>query len=167
MPQGPRLMLLTLPMQHDTYHESSHYYEPPVGITGVPQPVSHDEYRYSSVTTNNRKQDHEEHGRPSSGTPSSSMSSAATYSLVHSAPPAGREHHPTIAVLQQDQMSQSPTTPSPTQNSLPSATEEVGKKRKRAKKEDGEPSEPRRLRRSHEACARCRSKKIKVSLASD
>ena len=38
--------------------------------------------------------------------------------------------------------------------------------RKRKKAENGEPStpaEPRRLRRSHEACARCRSKKIKVS----
>ena len=37
--------------------------------------------------------------------------------------------------------------------------------RKRKKAENGEPStpaEPRRLRRSHEACARCRSKKIKV-----
>ena len=37
--------------------------------------------------------------------------------------------------------------------------------RKRKKNENGEPSspaEPRRLRRSHEACARCRSKKIKV-----
>ncbi|KAH8994785.1 fungal-specific transcription factor domain-containing protein [Lactarius akahatsu] len=36
--------------------------------------------------------------------------------------------------------------------------------RKRKKAENGEPStpaEPRRLRRSHEACARCRSKKIK------
>ena len=38
--------------------------------------------------------------------------------------------------------------------------------RKRKKADNGEPStpaEPRRLRRSHEACARCRSKKIKVS----
>src|SRR6266404_694937 len=38
--------------------------------------------------------------------------------------------------------------------------------RKRKKAENGEPltpAEPRRLRRSHEACARCRSKKIKVS----
>jgi len=37
--------------------------------------------------------------------------------------------------------------------------------RKRKKAENGEPTtpaEPRRLRRSHEACARCRSKKIKV-----
>ncbi|KAJ3890983.1 hypothetical protein GG344DRAFT_88534 [Lentinula edodes] len=32
---------------------------------------------------------------------------------------------------------------------------------KRRRKNDGEPSEPRRLRRSHEACTRCRGKKIK------
>ena len=41
--------------------------------------------------------------------------------------------------------------------------------RKRKKPENGEPStpaEPRRLRRSHEACARCRSKKIKVGTIS-
>ena len=41
--------------------------------------------------------------------------------------------------------------------------------RKRKKAENGEPStpaEPRRLRRSHEACARCRSKKIKVGTIS-
>jgi hypothetical protein len=39
--------------------------------------------------------------------------------------------------------------------------------RKRRKGPDGQhiPAEPRRLRRSHEACARCRSKKIKVSAA--
>jgi hypothetical protein len=41
--------------------------------------------------------------------------------------------------------------------------------RKRKKAENGEPTtpaEPRRLRRSHEACARCRSKKIKVGTIS-
>lgn len=42
--------------------------------------------------------------------------------------------------------------------------------RKRKKNDAGNddassPSEPRRLRRSHEACARCRSKKIKASPA--
>jgi hypothetical protein len=51
------------------------------------------------------------------------------------------------------QSQQSPTQPPPSQS------------RKRKKAENGEPTtpaEPRRLRRSHEACARCRSKKIKV-----
>lgn len=40
------------------------------------------------------------------------------------------------------------------------------RKRKKADPDSGEPptpAEPRRLRRSHEACARCRSKKIKAS----
>ncbi|KIK62367.1 hypothetical protein GYMLUDRAFT_41790 [Collybiopsis luxurians FD-317 M1] len=36
-----------------------------------------------------------------------------------------------------------------------------GSTAKRRRKNDGEPSEPRRLRRSHEACTRCRGKKIK------
>ena len=42
-----------------------------------------------------------------------------------------------------------------------------GPARKRKKNDSGEPAspaEPRRLRRSHEACARCRSKKIKVGI---
>jgi len=57
---------------------------------------------------------------------------------------------------QQEQQQQQPALP--TQNSV-----------KRRRKGDGNgddapsPSEPRRLRRSHEACARCRSKKIKAS----
>jgi len=40
-------------------------------------------------------------------------------------------------------------------------TPQPSRKRKKNDPND-EPSEPRRLRRSHEACARCRSKKIKV-----
>ncbi|KAH8832511.1 hypothetical protein DL96DRAFT_1457837 [Flagelloscypha sp. PMI_526] len=59
-------------------------------------------------------------------------------------------------------MSQSPTSPSPPQSSPTAHVEDSSKKRKRSRKDDGEPAEPRRLRRSHEACARCRSKKIKV-----
>jgi hypothetical protein len=42
----------------------------------------------------------------------------------------------------------------------------VPRKRKKVDPDSGEPAqpaEPRRLRRSHEACARCRSKKIKAS----
>jgi hypothetical protein len=53
------------------------------------------------------------------------------------------------------------------QQSPAQATPPQGRKRKKA--ENGEPStpaEPRRLRRSHEACARCRSKKIKVGTIS-
>lgn len=38
----------------------------------------------------------------------------------------------------------------------------VSKRRRKAEDEAGS-AEPRRLRRSHEACARCRSKKIKAS----
>lgn len=37
------------------------------------------------------------------------------------------------------------------------------RKRKKTDANGDEPAEPRRLRRSHEACARCRSKKIKAS----
>jgi hypothetical protein len=42
----------------------------------------------------------------------------------------------------------------------------VGRKRKKSEGNQNEmgESQPRRLRRLHEACARCRSKKIKVSL---
>lgn len=59
---------------------------------------------------------------------------------------------------QQQQAQQQQTSAAPTQGSA--------KRRKRAEGHDEEgatASEPRRLRRSHEACARCRSKKIKAS----
>ncbi|KZV62773.1 hypothetical protein PENSPDRAFT_657862, partial [Peniophora sp. CONT] len=58
-------------------------------------------------------------------------------------------------------------TPQPGQQEMmppPSTPTPAPPSRKRKKNENGEPSspaEPRRLRRSHEACARCRSKKIK------
>ncbi|KAJ6607367.1 fungal-specific transcription factor domain-containing protein [Mycena sp. CBHHK59/15] len=39
------------------------------------------------------------------------------------------------------------------------------RKRKKNGDDEGSPSEPRRLRRSHEACTRCRAKKIKASPA--
>lgn len=38
-----------------------------------------------------------------------------------------------------------------------------GVPRKRKAREDGQPAQPRRLTRSHEACARCRRKKSKVT----
>ncbi|KAJ7104305.1 fungal-specific transcription factor domain-containing protein [Mycena belliarum] len=69
----------------------------------------------------------------------------------------------------------SPTHPNPPPSSLQSAlqmdarppdnegAEGQGPPRKRKKHgaDEGSPSEPRRLRRSHEACTRCRAKKIK------
>lgn len=61
-------------------------------------------------------------------------------------------------------------TPQPGQQEMmppPSTPTPAPPSRKRKKNENGEPSspaEPRRLRRSHEACARCRSKKIKVRM---
>lgn len=64
-------------------------------------------------------------------------------------------HHPDISAIPGHSPSipdQPPALPAPT--------------RKRKAKADGDREnaapEPRRLRRSHEACARCRSKKIKV-----
>jgi hypothetical protein len=69
------------------------------------------------------------------------------------------------SVQQMDQQPHIDTQQS--QQSPAQATPPQGRKRKKA--ENGEPStpaEPRRLRRSHEACARCRSKKIKVGTIS-
>lgn len=72
-------------------------------------------------------------------------------------------------------MSASPTSPShPPQSSLQSALQmnspvengaepelqQSARKRKKSSADEG--TEPRRLRRSHEACSRCRSKKIKI-----
>lgn len=56
-----------------------------------------------------------------------------------------------------------PSLPEPTPPALSVPT----RKRKAKTEGDGEATgpEPRRLRRSHEACARCRSKKIKVYLS--
>ncbi|KAF9466465.1 hypothetical protein BDZ94DRAFT_1212491 [Collybia nuda] len=64
-------------------------------------------------------------------------------------------HHPHLQLQQQQQQQQQQPPPAPPPNN------------KRRKKADSggddmqSSSEPRRLRRSHEACARCRSKKIK------
>lgn len=65
------------------------------------------------------------------------------------------------SIQQMDQ--QPPIDAQQPQQSQPQPPPSQGRKRKKA--ENGEPTtpaEPRRLRRSHEACARCRSKKIKV-----
>ena len=69
--------------------------------------------------------------------------------VVQQHPPVQHPQHPP-----QQEMMPPPATPAP-----------VPPSRKHKKKENGDPlspAKPRRLRRSHEACARCRSKKIKV-----
>src|SRR5258708_5775648 len=82
----------------------------------------------------------------------------------------GLPHHPQLdirsseappSIHQMDQ--QPPIDAQQPQQSPPQPTSSQSRKRKKA--DNGEPTtpaEPRRLRRSHEACARCRSKKIKV-----
>ncbi|CAE6413146.1 hypothetical protein ACGC1H_002950 [Rhizoctonia solani] len=55
-------------------------------------------------------------------------------------------------------VSGTPTTPKPP---LPQAQPQPQRKRKKTEDDKGQSSEPRRLRRLHEACARCRGKKIK------
>ncbi|KAI0090239.1 fungal-specific transcription factor domain-containing protein [Irpex rosettiformis] len=74
----------------------------------------------------------------------------------------GHPSHPTLqAALQID-----PNHPPPHLQAHPPPSQASSRKRKKVEGENGEPStpaEPRRLRRSHEACARCRSKKIKAS----
>ncbi|KAI0703821.1 fungal-specific transcription factor domain-containing protein [Cytidiella melzeri] len=75
----------------------------------------------------------------------------------------GHPSHPTLqAALQIDPNHPPPPHMQAQQGPAQSNT----RKRKKVEGENGEPStpaEPRRLRRSHEACARCRSKKIKAS----
>ncbi|KAI0028955.1 hypothetical protein K488DRAFT_73348, partial [Vararia minispora EC-137] len=60
---------------------------------------------------------------------------------------------------QQQQHAQAPPTPAPADH--PSSAPPSRKRKKGENGEPAAPAEPRRLRRSHEACARCRSKKIK------
>ncbi|KAG6873227.1 hypothetical protein C0995_001245 [Termitomyces sp. Mi166 len=65
-----------------------------------------------------------------------------------------------LMAQQQQQQQQQPPPPPP-----PAAPTTSNKRRKKADSgnDEGAAPEPRRLRRSHEACARCRSKKIKAS----
>lgn len=76
----------------------------------------------------------------------------------------GHPSHPTLqAALQIDPNHPPPPPPGQAQHAPVQAN---SRKRKKVEGENGEPptpAEPRRLRRSHEACARCRSKKIKAS----
>lgn len=60
---------------------------------------------------------------------------------------------------QQQQQLQQPNQPH--QQQAPTTSKKRGRKADTNSDDAGSPSEPRRLRRSHEACARCRSKKIK------
>ncbi|KAF8659061.1 hypothetical protein AX16_001933 [Volvariella volvacea WC 439] len=86
--------------------------------------------------------------------------------------PSGHNSQPPLppptsihSALQMDPNQQMQLQQPPPQGMLPPPPSQ-GKKRKKgdgAGDEGSAPSEPRRLRRSHEACARCRSKKIKAS----
>jgi hypothetical protein len=66
---------------------------------------------------------------------------------------------------QQQQQSQQQNSQQQQQNQQQAPQQSTKKRRKADSGSDDvtSPSEPRRLRRSHEACARCRSKKIKAS----
>ncbi|KAL1728187.1 fungal-specific transcription factor domain-containing protein [Schizophyllum commune] len=59
------------------------------------------------------------------------------------------------------QSASAPVPPPPTLPPQSASSASVGGSKRRRKNDDEGPAEPRRLRRSHEACARCRSKKIK------
>jgi hypothetical protein len=77
------------------------------------------------------------------------------------------------SALQMDQQSpttqqqqQQPTTTTTTPTNTTNTTTTTSRKRKKNDSMVDDPTshpEPRRLRRSHEACARCRNKKIKAS----
>ena len=100
---------------------------------------------------------------------SPSQTSTTTADMAHMLPP-----HPELnlapsslqTALQMDQNQPPPGQQQPPPTQPPP---QVTPSRKRKKTDNGEeaphPAEPRRLRRSHEACARCRSKKIKASPA--
>ncbi|EIN04953.1 hypothetical protein PUNSTDRAFT_146228 [Punctularia strigosozonata HHB-11173 SS5] len=82
--------------------------------------------------------------------------------------PATSFHPPPMdPALHQQQPQQLPPPHDGAASAGPFPPGPASKKRRKATTEDGSephtPAEPRRLRRSHEACARCRSKKIKAS----
>ncbi|KAF7424362.1 hypothetical protein PC9H_009669 [Pleurotus ostreatus] len=69
---------------------------------------------------------------------------------------------------QQQPPPQNPPSPQLDPQGSQQGQQQPGRKRKKNSSEEPHaPSEPRRLRRSHEACARCRSKKIKASPQED
>ncbi|KAF8207584.1 fungal-specific transcription factor domain-containing protein [Mycena galopus ATCC 62051] len=74
-------------------------------------------------------------------------------SPAHPTPP----HSSLTAALKMDPPPESPIV----DNGVEPEGPQSGRKRKKNGSEEGTGSEPRRLRRSHEACTRCRAKKIK------
>ena len=87
--------------------------------------------------------------------------------LIPAQPDIDMPGHPAMATMDLDPVVAPVREPIGT---LIAAMPTPARKRKKGTGEDNEPpgpSEPRRLRRSHEACARCRSKKIKASLSGD
>lgn len=89
----------------------------------------------------------------------SSQSPQAPPSSLQSALQMDPAQHLQLQQQQQQQQLQSPQQPQPP----PQSSNKRRKKTEQGTDEVQSPSEPRRLRRSHEACARCRSKKIKAS----
>ena len=91
--------------------------------------------------------------------------------MTHLLPPhpdLNLAHSSLQTALQIDPNQQPPPTPQGQQQQQPPPPVPQSASRKRRKvdqngDEPPQPAEPRRLRRSHEACARCRSKKIKAS----
>ncbi|RPD61002.1 hypothetical protein L226DRAFT_486060 [Lentinus tigrinus ALCF2SS1-7] len=88
--------------------------------------------------------------------------------MTHLLPPhadLNLAHSSLQTALQIDPNQQPPPTPQPQQPPPTTPVSQQGSRKRRKVGENGEdaphPAEPRRLRRSHEACARCRSKKIK------
>ncbi|KAI0636191.1 fungal-specific transcription factor domain-containing protein [Trametes polyzona] len=85
--------------------------------------------------------------------------------MLPSHPDLNLAHSSLQSALQIDPNQQPPPTPQHQQPPHPS--QQSASRKRRKVNENGEeaphPAEPRRLRRSHEACARCRSKKIKAS----
>ncbi|TBU27069.1 fungal-specific transcription factor domain-containing protein [Dichomitus squalens] len=89
--------------------------------------------------------------------------------MTHLLPPhadLNLAHSSLQTALQIDPNQQPPPTPQQQQHPQPppQVPQSASRKRRKVDQNGGEsqqPAEPRRLRRSHEACARCRSKKIK------
>ena len=123
--------------------------------------------------TNDDEQDWAQQLTQEPRVPRSSLATSSTMTHIlpaHGEPNIG-PHTSISSALEMDQTqasnSASPTSPSVhPHDSDQAASASNGRKRKKQNGENDESpsmSEPRRLRRSHEACARCRSKKIKAS----
>lgn len=106
---------------------------------------------------------------PSSHHLPSSLPSSTSQAMTHILPPHAEvpvvQHSSISSALEMEQQQQQHPSPTSPQEAMPPASGSSGKKRKKGGEgeETAAMSEPRRLRRSHEACARCRSKKIKAS----